>query len=86
MAQKNKISATVRIEEIEIEVPRCPGCNHQHSFKMDKPMTRRNCSYQKGGFIATVKAIPGGQLSVGVTFIDMQQQTFDITNDVKISF
>jgi hypothetical protein len=85
MARKISIKKNVDISSIEITVPNCPGCGHEHSFRMSRPETTRNCSYQTGTFRAILKPSFGHlDLSIKFTGGPSGDET-DITERVSVA-
>jgi hypothetical protein len=79
MAQRNKLKGVTNIEDIRVNVPRCPGCGYEHDIAVKRPVTTHNCSRQTGTFTVTVTA-GDGQLTVNISFNGKE-----ITKDCRIS-
>jgi hypothetical protein len=83
MAQKVSLKKNISIADISIEVPNCPGCGHEHEYTLSRPVTTRNCSYQKGTFTMEVK--PGVfRLELSVKFTTGYEAPVDVTQNVIV--
>ena len=85
MAQSISLKSSIQPSDISLTVI-CPGCGHQHSFSLSRPVTTRNCSYQKGTFTATLSTsiLKPGRLSLVIEFTGEDRRTSNITEKVLV--
>lgn len=84
MAEHKTIKGSVKLEDIKILIPQCPGCGHEHEFNLTRPAQTRNCGHGQGTFKVTV-VNRTGYLEVAVKFIDVQYKEEDITQNTVIT-
>lgn len=83
MATKKKIKGNVNIEDINVGIDNCPGCEREHLIILSRPVSTKNCSRGTGTFTVTVRP-SAGQLELSVTFTDLKGNTQDITHQVSV--
>ena len=84
MANKVQLPGSIKLEQININVPKCPGCNREHDLTPRVPNGMQNCGRGFGTFIIKI-VNRSGYLEVEVQFQDTHYNLHDISKEVVVT-
>jgi hypothetical protein len=69
MAKKVQINEATRLEKINIHIPNCPGCHHEHDLTPRRPSGQQVCGRGFGSYLIDL-VNRSGYIEVNVIFLD----------------